>query len=133
MRDLVVRPFGMLDELLEHSFFRSGVDFQEPKINLTETENSYCVEVEVAGVPKENINIDVDGGALVVSVCQKEEKEEADKTYIRREIGSSNFTKKFKFTKEIDAGKIKAESKDGVLRIDIPKSTKSKSKRIKIT
>ena len=133
-RDLVLRPFGMMDDFFGGiDIFDSGKNVFEPKVNIRDNENCCLIDIEMAGVDKKNIDIKLENGYLIVNANKKEENKDEKDNYIKREIKSYNYTKSFKLNDSLNVEKIKAESKDGILTIEIPKIAKKKPKFIKIT
>ncbi len=88
---------------------------------------NYLMEVELPGVDKNNISVEYENGYVTVDVKEtSEQKEEKSKhNYIVRERRSINMSRSF-YVGEIDEKDIKAEFKDGILRLNIPKEDKEK-------
>jgi HSP20 family protein len=101
-----------------------------PSINISEGKNNYKIEVAAPGLKKEEINIDVDGNLMTISSEKESEtfdgkegdgKEKEEQTYSRREYNYSSFSRSFTIPENADGENIKANYKDGVLNIEIPK------------
>ena len=89
------------------------------------TKNNYIIQVELPGVKREDIQIDCESGVLDVTAIRKEElPKDAERVLSEREYGK--FTRSFQLPRSIDTSKIDARFVDGVLSIDIPRSTSSK-------
>jgi len=92
-----------------------------PAVNEKEDEKAYYVEVDLPGVKKEDINVEVKDNMLIVSGERKFKKEENDKGYKRVESLFGRFERRFTLPADADADKIEASVEDGVLKITIPK------------
>ncbi len=103
-----------------------------PAIDVEETDNEYIVKAELPGLKKEDIKISVRGDSITISGERKREKEEKGKTYHRIEMAYGKFVRTIQLPDEIQPDKAKAEYKDGILIITLPKSEKSKPKEIEI-
>ncbi len=104
------------------------------KTDIKEGDNAYTLTIDLPGVKKEDINIDVGNGALTVSANNDVSSEEKDKNgnYIHRERRSGSFSRTFSVSKELDASKLKASYKDGVLEIVVPKIAEEAEKSTKV-
>lgn len=106
-----------------------------PAVNIKESEKDFELEVVIPGLKKEDIKIDVDREVLTISSEQKQEHEEKNDEYTRREFHFSSFKRSFSIPESVDVEKIDASYKDGILNIALPKreemTPKSKSIQIK--
>ncbi len=135
-------PFRELENLrremekLFDSFLSDRVIDREfpwtPAIQIKELTDKYILDVDVPGVKKEDLKIEVSDNVLTISGERKEEKEEKDAQYHRREIVFGSFKRAIQLPTNIEADKISAKLENGVLHIEIPKSEKSRSKEIPI-
>ncbi len=126
-----------IDKLFDSFFGRRSFFFGEtetfvPACDLEETEESFIVSAEIPGMKKDEIKVTVDEDGITISGERKREKEEKGKTYHRIERTYGKFQRYIPFPKEVQPEKAKASYKDGILRIEIPKSEKVKPKEIKI-
>lgn len=96
--------------------------------DIYEKEGKYNVVLDVPGFNKKDIKIDVENGYLTVKAYHKEENDEKDKHYIKRERVYGSFKRQF-YIGDVDSEEIKAEFKDGTLRIVVPKVEENKSKK----
>ena len=104
-----------------------------PKVDISEDEKNYYVEVAAPGMSAENFDIEYSNGILTISGERKFEKEEKGKTYHRVETQYGKFSRSFTLPEDVISDKIEAEYKDGILRIVVPKDVKKiESKKIKI-
>ena len=95
-----------------------------PAVNISETEKSYAVEVAAPGFQKGDFKIKVDDDILTISAESKIENESDDKQreYTRREYSYSSFTRSFRLPDNVKDDSISAGYKDGVLKLELPKS-----------
>ena len=103
-----------------------------PAIDVEETENEYIVKAELPGLSKEDIKISLRPDSITISGERKKEKEEKGKTYHRVEMLYGKFARTIQLPEEIQPDKAKAEYKNGILTVILPKSEKSKPKEIEI-
>lgn len=105
-----------------------------PAVNIAENDNDYRIEVAAPGLKKDDINIDLDENVLTISSEQEDKKEENEENYTRKEFSYCSFKRSFVLPDNVNADKIEAHHKDGVLEINIPKEEQKKlSKQIKIS
>jgi len=109
---------------------QTGASF--PKINVSETDADYNVEIAVAGFEKGDVNLELKENTLFISAEKKAEKEEEEKNYIRKEISSRSFKRAVRFPCEVTE-EVSAAYKDGIINVDIKKAVGSeKEEGIKI-
>ena len=106
--------------------------------DVAESEDAYTVEMNLPGVKKENVKIELKDGYLIVNASTKSETTEEDKKtkYIRKERYSGSGSRTFYVGKDLTQEDIKAKFEDGVLKLTVPKIEKKpeepKSKYITI-
>lgn len=103
-----------------------------PTANISETDKEYLIKAELPEVKKEDVKITLENGVITISGERKQEKEAKDENEIRVESFYGTFSRSFSLPENIDAGAVRAESKDGVLKIHIPKKEASKPKSITV-
>jgi len=102
------------------------------KCDIYEKDNTFFLEADIPGFKKEDINVEAEDGYLLISASKEEEKKEEDKNYLRRERYSSSYERQF-YLGNIDEDNVKAEFKDGTLKIIVPKKEElPNSKKIEI-
>ena len=106
----------------------------KPSVNTREGEYAYHIEVDLPGVKKDDISVDIKDDVLTISGQRKTKKEVKEKDYYKMESSYGKFQRSFTLPDNIDAENIEANSKDGVLEVVVPKMEKSKkeTKKIKI-
>lgn len=108
------------------------------QVDVAESEDAYTVEMNLPGVKKENVKIELKDGYLIVNASTKSETTEEDKKtkYIRKERYSGSGSRTFYVGKDLTQEDIKAKFEDGVLKLTVPKIEKKpeepKSKYITI-
>lgn len=108
------------------------VDRLSPKVDIIDRDDRVVVRAEVPGVEKDNLQVSVTENTVTLKgETRKEEKEEKG-NYYRSEISSGSFQRTFALPCDVDGGKAKAEFKNGVLELSLPKVTKSKRHSVKI-
>ncbi len=105
-----------------------------PAINVIENEKDYKVEVAAPGMTKHDFNIHLgDDNELVITMEKKNESKEEDKEnkkYLRREFSYSKFQQAFVLPDDVEKDKISANVSDGVLTIELPKSTPEEKAKV---
>jgi HSP20 family protein len=104
-----------------------------PMADFSETDQEYLIKAHLPDVKKEDIKVTVEEGVLTLSGERKQEKQTQGENEILTESFYGTFSRSFRLPEDCDGQGIRAESKDGVLRIHIPKNkTKSKPMSIEI-
>jgi len=119
-----VRPFA----------FPTGSTDVNIKLDVKEAEKEFFVEAEIPGVKKEDIAVEVDGDTVSLRAEVKREKDEkkGDKiVYSERFYGAAS--RSFTLPVEVDDKAVKAEYKDGVLKLVLPKKTNGAGRRITVS
>ena len=106
-----------------------------PAVNINETDKVYELELAAPGLKKSDFKVNIDRNVLTVSTEMKEEKEEKEKNFTRKEFSYHAFSRSFTLPESINQEKIDARYTDGVLKLVLPKKDEviPKSKEIKIT
>jgi HSP20 family protein len=103
-----------------------------PSLDVSETEDTLVVKAEIPGMDAKDIDISLANDVLTIKGEKKQEKEEKDENYHRVERSYGAFSRTIRLPVDVQNDKIKANHRDGVLKITLPKSKKAKSKEIKI-
>jgi HSP20 family protein len=103
-----------------------------PVVDIYENEENIVIKAELPGVAKKDMAIDVKGRVLTLKGERSTDNEVKEDNYYRQERYYGKFERCFTLPVEIDPEKIKADYKDGVLKIDIPKAEESKPKQVTI-
>jgi HSP20 family protein len=100
----------------------------QPRVDITETDTAYLIKGEIPGVNKEDIKVNIENGMITMSGERKQEKEEKNKKFHRIERSYGSFMRSFRVPDNVDESAIKAEVKDGMLSVTMPKSAQAKAK-----
>lgn len=92
-----------------------------PRIDISEDENSLNVIAEIPGIKKENLKITLQDNILTIEGEKKKEEETKDKNYYRSERVFGSFKRCFTLPSEVDSEKVDAKFEEGVLKINIKK------------
>lgn len=122
---------SFLDQFLESGKSLVNTDFT-PSVNTREGEHAYHVEVDLPGVNKDDINVDVKDNVVTISGERKTKEETKEEDYYKVESSYGKFERSFTLPEDVDVENIHAESEDGVLEVVIPKFAKVESKAKKI-
>jgi HSP20 family protein len=128
MRDDVDRLF--------HTFFGRENDtydsYWRPAIDIEENNGNLMVRAEIPGMSKDDIKVSVKDNLLTISGERKRENESKDKTYYRVERCYGEFRRMIRLPAEVDADKVKASYKDGILHVTLPKPESIKPRQIDV-
>jgi len=136
-------PFGELEEvsnrlnqLFRHTPVRgeSGSEMLAvadwmPSVDISETDAAYLVKGEIPGVNKEDVKVTLQDGMLTIQGERKQEKEEKGKKFHRVECSYGSFVRSFRVPDDADQNTVKAEFKDGMLNVTLPKTHKAEETR----
>jgi len=109
------------------------VDFN-PNVNTRESQDAYHVELDLPGIKKENVDINIEDNILTISGDRELQNEIKEENYYKLESSYGSFSRSFTLPQKVDIENIKATSLDGVLEVVIPKLKieDKKSKKIEI-
>ena len=103
-----------------------------PSCDIFEDGEAVTLRFELAGVEPKDVDIRYENGVITLRGERKLEKEEKRDNYHRMEMSYGSFTRSFSLPAVVDAEKIKAESKHGVLTVTLPKKAEAKPRPISI-
>lgn len=104
-----------------------------PRVDVLDHDNDIEVLAALPGVKKEDVEVSVTDQAITIRTSTKEEKKEEEKgKYFRREIAQGAFQRTVSLPENVDGEKANASFKDGILKVTIPKTEKSKRRNIEI-
>lgn len=131
-------PFREMNDLVRRyaPFFNESLPGEtpawKPTANISETANEYLIKAELPEVSKDDVKITLDNDVLTISGERRLDKEDQNQHQLRVESFYGTFSRSFALPSNVDTSKIAAESKDGVLRVHLPKAEVSKPKAIQI-
>lgn len=111
--------------------FMKSIDFV-PACDVEETENRFLVSLDIPGMKKDQLNVEITGHTLTISGEQKEEKTEGKGAQRTCERYHGRFERSFTLPQIAASDKVEADYRDGVLRISVPKCEEAKAKTRKI-
>ncbi len=120
---------GVFDTFFNDNLGRQTVSRRVPT-NISENDEAYHIELAIPGFSKSHVNIQVEEDLLKITGKKEEEKSEVK--YTRKDFSSNEFEKSYRLPETVEVEKIKAEFKDGILSIELPKKEPAKPVSIKI-
>jgi len=99
-----------------------------PAVNIREDEKNYLLDLAVPGINKDDLKIDINEDVLTISSETKNESEESNNEFKRKEFSYSSFCRSFYVPENVNSDKIEARYKDGVLTTGLPKMKVEKNK-----
>ena len=120
-----------LDDFIQKRETVGLTDF-EPAVNTREGEYAYHVELDLPGIKKEDISIDVKDNTVTISGERKTQNEISEEDYYRVESHYGKFSRSFSLPENVDIENIKAHSENGIVEVVIPKLEKKENKIKKI-
>lgn len=133
---------SLFNELLDWNNWNNGLwsetHHTTPKMNVSETDKNYELELCVPGLKKEDLNISIDpDNNLVVEMVQEEKSDDKQKEngrkYLRREFSRMQFKQMMTLPDNVKKEDIKARVNDGILYIELPKITEQEKKALSQT
>ena len=103
-----------------------------PLADITEDEKEYLIKAELPELKREDVKVTVENGVLTISGERKFEKEEKKRKFHRVERGYGTFVRSFTLPDDADWKRVKAEFKNGLLTVHLPKSEHAKPKQIEV-
>jgi HSP20 family protein len=114
-------------------FWRGELSFaKSPAVDVVDKEKAYEVSAELPGMDESNIDVKFSDGMLTIKGEKKEEKEEKKKGYHLSERRYGTFERSFRVPDGVDADKIEASFKNGVLTVTLPKTPEAQKSEKKI-
>jgi len=136
------RDLSVLQERMNRLFEDAGRGYRgdeaaatttwSPAVDIFETENEIMVRAELPGIERKDIVLNLDNNVLTLKGERKFEKETRQENYHRIERSYGAFSRAFSIPAMVDEDKIRADYKDGILTIALPKKEQVKPKQIKI-
>lgn len=124
--------YNMLDDFFGEGFPRRSLERDTFKINVQQTDTEYLIEAELPGVNKDEINVDLNDGRLMISVEREEEIDKEEKNYIHKESRYSSMSRSM-YLADAETKGIKAKLENGILNIVVPRQSQTvKAEKIAI-
>jgi len=125
-------PFGRSLFAAEPLFRREMAWAKMPAVDVVENEKGYEITADLPGMDEKNIEVKIANGTLTIKGEKQEEKEEKKKDYYMRERNFGSFERSFGIPETVDANKIEASFKKGVLTVTLPKTIEAQKPAKKI-
>ena len=103
-----------------------------PAVDAYETENELVIKADLPDVPEKELDVRVENNMLTIHGERKFEQVAKEENYLRMERAYGSFSRSFSLPNTVNTEAVKAEYKDGVLTITLPKRAESKPKQVKI-
>lgn len=124
----------LLNDTFAQFFRHEGMSARAwaPAVDIYETEDNLVLKAELPGVDPKDVELRVEDGTLYLKGQRKIEREVKEENFHRLERSYGSFSRSFALPSRIDSGKVKAEYKDGLLTLTMPKKAEAKPKTIPI-
>ena len=143
MRMIRWEPFRDLDHVFDHFFADAYRRFPReagdpaangwaPLADVSETAGEYLIKAELPEVRKEDVKVTIEDGVITISGERKYEKEHKDEKTHRMESFYGQFSRSFSVPENVDVEAIRAEAKDGILKVRLPKRTPDRPKSMQV-
>jgi HSP20 family protein len=114
-------------------FWRQGLSLASaPAVDIAEKDNAYEITAELPGIDESNLDVELSNDILTIRGEKKDEMEERRKDYYLSERRFGSFQRSFRLPEDVDAEKIEAAFRNGVLTLTLPKSAGARKKEKKI-
>jgi HSP20 family protein len=118
------------------AFFGSGAESRTrrwvPPMDLIETDDHLVLKVDLPGLSRDQVNLEIKDGALTISGERRAEREDKSEGFYRLERSFGRFSRSMTLPQDIDAESVAASFADGVLEVRIPKPEQRKPHRVEI-
>ncbi|MGZ3920371.1 MAG: Hsp20/alpha crystallin family protein [Bacteroidia bacterium] len=131
----LLSDFFNADNFLGNRWLEKEFDQTLPAVNIKENGKEFNIEFAVPGFNKTDFKINVEENVLTISAEKKEEKNEENDRFTRKEFSYNSFSRSFTVPQTVNAEKIDAKYTDGILKLEIPKKEEAKTlpkKEIKV-
>ena len=128
--DLWRRPFPSL--MLGERWPLPMMSIKAPSLDVFEEKDELVVKADLPGLSKEEIEVTVTGNVVTLKGEKKKEEEVKEKDYYRRERSYGSFVRSVELPCEVKSEQIKANFKDGVLEVRMPKTEEAKKKSVSV-
>jgi HSP20 family protein len=114
-------------------WFRANeMEMAIPAVDLFEEKDDIVVKAELPGIEKDNIEVNLTDHTLTIKGRKKKEEEVKEANYYRSERSFGSFIRAVELPREVQADKVKASFKNGVLEVRVPKTEEAKAKEVKV-
>ena len=125
-------PFAGLEEI--HRELNRAFDTAfAPALDVVEEQENFLVKVDLPGLSKDDVSVTIQDNFLTIKGERKHEVEKKEANFHHRECVHGTFARTIELPTRVDAGKVEATFRDGVLHVTLPKSEEAKPKEIKVS
>jgi HSP20 family protein len=103
-----------------------------PSVDIGEDEGGFEVQAELPGIKREDVKVTLENGVLTLQGERKQDQEEKGRKILRTERSYGRFLRRFTLPDSVDESQVKAEFKDGILALHLPKTEKAKPRAIEV-
>ena len=132
-------PFNDLDDVFKGLFVRpmrfdlEAAPQMRMKIDVSKTDDTYCVKADIPGVKKDDIQVSIEGNEVTISgEIRKETEEKKGEEVLRSERYYGKVSRSFTLPHDVDEAKVVAKYADGVLKLTLPMKVRSTSRKITV-
>jgi HSP20 family protein len=129
-RDVMERLFD--DRIFRPMWIANGERQAAPALDLYTTPEAVIAKVALPGVKPEDVDVTIGDDLVTINGAFKEEKETGDAGYVHKELSQGNFSRSFSLPTAIKADAAKAEFRNGLLTLTIPKTEEVKPTHVKV-
>jgi HSP20 family protein len=126
-----LRPFREMWP--EWARFEEGMEFRTPRVDVINRDEEVLVRAELPGVKREDLAVELTGDLLTIRGEQRHEERKEEGDLVRAEIARGAFSRTMTLPAGLDGEHVKAEFKDGILEVHLPKLEKTERRHIEIT
>ena len=130
LRDAMERLFD--DRFFKPIWIGDGERQMAPLLDLYTTPEALIAKVALPGVKPEGVDVTISDDLVTITGAFEEEKETSDAGYVFKELGRGKFTRSFSLPTTINAEAARAEFRNGLLTLTLPKSEEVKPKHLKV-
>ncbi len=109
-----------------------GYTLTTPRVNVQEKADAYHLEAELPGLTEKDFTVNVEHNLLTVASQQERNEERKENGYVIRERRSGAFKRSFALPEDVDADRISATFKDGLLTLTVPRNAKTQGRQIAV-
>lgn len=139
MANIARDSFNPMDELFRGLVLRpmrfalDAPDQAQMRTDVTRTDDTYRIQAEMPGIPRENINVSIEGHDVTITGESRTEREDKQgEEVIRSERHVGRISRSFTLPHEIDEDKAKAQYENGILELTLPKKNRRQGKKLPI-
>jgi HSP20 family protein len=132
----LMSDFFDTDKFFGNRWFDKEIERSLPAVNIKETEKDFSIEFAAPGFNKTDFKINIETSLLTISAEKKEEKNEENSRFTRKEFAYNSFSRSFTLPQSVNTEHIDANYTDGILKLLVPKKEETKSsakKEIKVS